>query len=253
MSTESVSIAGVREPPASPRRSWPARAALVIPAVVALLVSSVAKDAIASHDPTFHKYAVFMEQSPQYAYTYTGVLSVRIDGNFSVTAGGACVSPPFRIPVVYQTQWIIVSADEVSDWLELGTGHQNGCRYWFWGYGQNGVWNPYGWTFGVASGIERYFRMSRTFGSYEFWVGDINVWNLPSAWAGKQVELGLESYDAHAVAPVYGSRELQFTTAEGPWNYWTSNAVRKGVPPTPMCGEWTSFPTYIRTGENSPC
>lgn len=136
----------------SPRgRRTPQRIAGAL-AVAVPLALAVAPSAVG--DGNFHGYSVGQETS--YAGEYAGLGVTRVDRAVDGQANTGC-GDYFTGNPVYQTQW--VSLPGPGDWIEVGTGHQCGDtkRYWFWGYGQGGDWNPIGVRGGVNNGESHRF------------------------------------------------------------------------------------------------
>jgi hypothetical protein len=202
-----------------------------------------------------HQYSV--GKTNFWAYEQTGVMTVRPDADISVPAG-VCPPDPTQGggPVAYQTQWVITN-ETATNWLEMGTLHRSGsCDYHFWGYGENDVWNPYGWEpVSVPSG-PLYFQIYRVGGNWNFDIQGVDKWNLAlgaSTWAGIRVEVGLETWESTIVAPATDYTNLSLTRAEGPWIAWDSGYTFDSGPTSPMCGRWNPLPSAWRAGENTSC
>ena len=222
-------------------------AALTI--VLTLMLNTVAPASAAG----FHAYSVAYYHG--HAYALTGMLTVRQDVSISVSAGTTCTTPFTGTPV-YVSEWVIFSTD-LANFVELGTGHQcNGFTYRYWGYSSASNWYPYGTQTVTPDSNTHYFdihRLSSGGTAWWYWLID-GVQKSTLGWnqAGVWDEVGLESYDQNATAPVHTYDQLQFTFAEGPWYYFDSANTTSGVN-TGVCGAWTTFPTTWRASEGVSC
>lgn len=209
-----------------------------------MVVLSVTADA--SH--SFHKYSVAYETSAGTAYTAVQV--VRSDGSFSISSGSSCTTH-FTTPVVYQTQWVVMTSD-AQNWVEIGTGHQcDGFRYWFWGTGQGGVWYPLGTADNVGTNTHTFTIRREAGKDWVYRVDGVHKMTLVWQITGLFDSVGLESYDGHAVAGSHTYRQLSRQINEGAWELW-AGFDNKRVDGPEMCGGWNSASEW-RAAENSSC
>lgn len=222
----------------------------VLASAIFLALAMLAVEPAAAQS-SFHRYSVAYETS--FPGAFTGVSVVRDDVGLH-TQGNGCFMPFSGTPV-YQTQWVILpSTGGGQNWMEIGTGHQ--CsdlfRYWFWGYGFDGLWYPVGTQSGIGPGTHR-FQVYRHSGNQWDWYIDASHMAGPLSWTniGNQVRAGLESYDGFAVVSNHTYRELQMTVNQSPWTNWAGMDF-SDVTSAPMCGGWNNA-TQWRASENSPC
>ncbi|WP_300677720.1 hypothetical protein [Nocardioides sp.] len=209
----------------------------------AALVMATATSALA-----FHGYSNAIEDN--HAGHYTGLQMNRVDR--AITQGTNGCSTFFSGYPTYQTQWLKVTS--TTNWMELGTGHQCGdtMRYWYWGYGFNGVWYPMGEALGVTAGVSHEFRIARAgTDDWHFRVDGALKASLAWAVSGAADIVGLESYGPGTTTATYSSTSLKDTLDGGSWQYWGGkNGSRVDTPE--MCGGWNSATSW-RASENVAC
>jgi len=198
----------------------------------------------------FHGYSVARETG--YTNKYVGLAIRRLDKHVEQARSGC--SEFYSGDPVYQTQWVIVTSD-ARNWLELGTGHQceDELRYWFWGWGTNGVWHPLGERSGITNGVEHRFAITRSDGRlWDYNIdGDTKV-TLSYDDQGARIETGLESYGPNAAISEYTHNTLSYRLIGADhWTDWSGYDDSVIVGPV-MCGGWNSATSW-RASENRPC
>jgi hypothetical protein len=232
------------------RSAVPSSRLVVLGSIVALLLGAISVPATANHVSN-HRYSIGFDLT---VATYNGVRLTRYDNN--IAAGGVCNSA-YVSPVVYQTQWVILDTT-ASDWVEIGTMHKTStCKYWFWGYGFDGVWNSLG-TRGNRQYGQRTFVISKSsYPADAAWamsvgsetLGDVYFGNIP----GDYVSAGLETYNIIPIIAAHNYSSLQFLGASGTgliWQNWAGMDYRQVD--TRMCGRWLSGSSW-RAGQNTTC
>lgn len=146
----------------------------------------------------FHKYSIAYESSQGRAYTAIAV--IRTNPFFDISPGPSC-STPLVAPVVYQTEWVVITSDAMN-WVEIGTDHGcNGNQWVFWGFGKNGVFTLRGTLNVGASNSDHHYSIFRSAGqTWTFRYDGVVVDTVSWAQTGVYVSAGLESYDAGALA-----------------------------------------------------
>jgi hypothetical protein len=183
--------------------------------------------------------------------SYSGVHVTRTDANFNTPGGSPGCNNYFLQPVVYQSMWLTISADDLS-WEELGTA--DGCNnfdYAYWGYGLNGQWH----TVGVGptpggTGLHAFEISQDTSNYYKYFID--GVYKGHDAWAvrGKKVWAGLESY-ADMVIASHDYSGLWYWTAPGTSAQWWSGHDSQQVYPN-MCGRFVNDQDW-KAGEKTTC
>lgn len=186
---------------------------------------------------SFHKYSIAYESSA--SGTYTAVKVTRTNPFFSISSGSSCTTP-LTSPVVYQTEWVIMTAD-ATNWVEIGTDHGcNGNQWVYWGYAVNGAWTLRGTLSVAASTNNHTYSIYRTGGnSWKFYYDNLLVDTITWTKIGYQVSAGLESYDQGAVAALHSYTSLATEINQGPWQLWDGQDG-SGVGYPEMCGAWTN-------------
>jgi len=198
---------------------------------------------------TFHKYSVAYETSG--SGTYTAVKVTRTNPAFSISPGTSC-GTPLAVPVVYQSQWIAMTADGLN-WVEIGTDHGcNGNQWVYWGYAVNGTWTLRGTLAVSASTSNHTYSIYRTAGnSWKFYYDTTLVDTVTWTKIGYAVSAGLESWDSGAVAARHSYTSLATEINQGSWQLWAGqDSVLVNGPE--MCGAWTLAYEW-RASENSTC
>lgn len=196
----------------------------------------------------FHRYSVAFEQSN--TGHYTANQTYRLDPVFTISPGTNCTSP-YSGPVVYTPLWVVTT--QAGTWFEVGTGHQcNSSRYWYAGYGFNGNWYSL-WTRAFANSYYLTYTIQRR--STKYWDMRVNGvtyatvdWN--GSIYGSSSQVGLESYDSGAVAPMHTYRDLKFSVNDGALQAW-AGFDKKSVDAA-MCGGW-DYAYQWRAAENATC
>lgn len=231
------------------QRGWRLRLRrrLLVRVSVAVAAACFSFSSTASAQTQFHEYSVAGETSA--AGHLTGLNVGRYDTEIST--GGSCTSGVFTAPVIYATQWVILT-DDATNWLEIGTSHKNStCRFWFWGYGSQSQWFPLGTQGNVAKQFHNFKILRGANGAT--WSFIIDVTTMPGTinWStvGRRVEAGLESYVSYGVAPAHDYSKLQYNVG-GVWYNW---ANRDGsTVGQSMCGRWLTDVSWI-AGQNATC
>jgi hypothetical protein len=199
----------------------------------------------------FHGYSQAFERTG--GSGFTGLRNYRKDQAVSGLPSSGC-STPFIAPV-YQTQWVILTADALN-WMEIGTGHQcnDNYRYWFWGYGDNGAWFPVGTQAGIANGVFHTFEIQRAFDGtrwrFYFKVDGVTKGNVVGSDTGPEVRVGLESYFNNVTVAGYGNTQLKYQKNGGAFSSWAGrDALQVNAP---LCGKWISDTSWW-AGENVTC
>lgn len=185
----------------------------------------------------FHEYSYGGENG---APSFTGVEESRADAFFTGIPSDGC-SSSFTGTPVYQTMWVLFTSD-AQNWAEEGTGHQcnDTYRYWYWGYGSQGVWYSQG-NVRISGGANHVFGLYLSAGGY--WSANVDVTQIGSfthTGVGVDVEAGLESWAQGAssggVLPNWG---LAYTDYSG-WINWSGNDYSYVSSPAnePMGGAW---------------
>ncbi len=222
-------------------------AASVFAVVSSVLVAASGAD-YANAD-AFHGYSIARETTGS---GFTGVHVYRVDQAVRGQPATGC-SSPFTGNPVYQTQWVIITAD-ARNWRELGTGHQcnDTYRYWFWGYGTNGTWVPLGTKIGIANGQWHFFKIERvfedTFNRYKFSVDHVIQGTMNSNQTGVRVEVGLESYAQAATVSGHNFTTLQYQQNNGGFVNWQGMDGSRVDPP--LCGFWVAAISW-RAGQGA--
>lgn len=201
-----------------------------------------------AHATAFHQYSVAYESSN--SGHYTGAQTYRIDPVFQLSTGSTCTTP-YTAPVVYTPLW--VNTTQSSTWFEIGTAHQcNGYRYWYAGYGLNGIRYSL-WAHPFANSYYETYTIQRR--STIFWDMKLSGtteatvdWN--SSIYGSSDQVGLESYDAGATAPKHTYQSLKFSINDGVLQSWAGFDSR--IVQSPMCGGW-DYSYQWRAAENATC
>lgn len=178
---------------------------------------------------------------------YTGVQVYRHDRD--INPGGTC-NNQFTAPVVYQTQWVFLTADARNQ-IELGTMHKTGtCKFWFWGYTLDWVWHPVGTQGGVVAAPHT-FRIVRNANGVN-WSQVIDSTTMSSAisWAttGAYVAAGLETYRDMTITS-HGYYSMRWNQG-GTWNLFAGRDAT--LVEGSMCGRWISDTDWA-AAENSTC
>lgn len=207
-----------------------------------------------------HTYSTGYESSS--GPSYTGLSTFRDDGEFLMSPGANCTTP-YVIPVIFQTQWIIVIDQSYRFFIELGTGHQNGpngyCRFRYWGYGDANGWHSLGTQLigpGILPGTRTILGIappsscSATSRCWEYRVGGVVLTRIKWTVQGTVVQAGLESVDSQATVYSHVYDTLQYKRNDGGWTAWAGRDAQ--LVNAPMCGLWTSSDDW-RAGENTTC
>ncbi|MCX4744862.1 hypothetical protein OG455_04890 [Kitasatospora sp. NBC_01287] len=199
----------------------------------------------------WHNYAIGFDTSHG---PYYGIGVSRNDTYIPVGPASDCTTSAFSPPVVYQTQWVLMTSD-AQNWEELGTSHR--CNYhdfWYYGYGLSGAWYP------VGTRNEQYIG-SPARHRFSIWRDGSNTWHYEvdstdlgtDYWAtsGAQISFGLESYDPSASTVGTDYAGISFLNSAGGS---TSISGQGGVDiGTNMCGTWSANNTTWWAGEGSGC
>lgn len=222
--------------------------ATALVAFVLVLALAIASGHEADADFGFHHYSVGREVASG-TNVYTGSNQVRDDVSITYIPSTGC-SGPYAGDPVYQSQWVVNG----SNWLEEGTGHQcnDTFRYWYWGFGFNGVWHSVGWTpMGTPPSTHRFYQYR---GANCLWSTNIDYTQFDNSlsWCitGTLVQTGTESYSVSAVVPIHQNNQLMVSVNFAPYSAWSGRDWQNVETSYGMCGGWIN--DYTRsTGENS--
>jgi hypothetical protein len=221
------------------------RAALAVAAVL-LLTGLSGPEVVRAAG--FHKYSVARETSG--ANHYTGLKVTRTDPYFQISAGQNCFAP-YTAPVIYQSQWIIMTSDW-ANWVELGTADQcNGYQYLYWGYGTSSGWHSLGVAATPGSG-SHVFDVHRVSGNtYRYYVDGTLKGSLSWTRIGWHEQVGTESYDQYATASKHTYGSMSRAIDQGSWVLW-AGFDDWSVDTPEMCGGWDTASQW-RASENATC
>jgi hypothetical protein len=106
-----------------------------------------------------------------------------------------------------------------ADWLEFGTGHQcnDTYRYWFWGYGEQGIWYPMGPNSSIPSNSTNTWQIEYSGGSWYWATNGLVVNSIYWPVRAEVLETGLESYSAPAFVDWYNHSSLKYRYGTGGW------------------------------------
>lgn len=222
-----------------------ARLAGAVASAVTWVVGTLSTTAVATH-VAGHNYSAAYENSS--FGNYTGVKVYRWDRDIPVP--GVC-NAQFAAPVVYQTQWVVMLPSAAS-WIELGTMHkQSSCKYWYWGYGLNGVWVPVGTVGGIVADDHTFQIVRAADGIHWLIFIDSTLIDQQIAWAaaGAFVEAGLESYVPTITISAHGYYNMQWNQG-GIWRFFGGRDASSVT--GPMCGRWITDDDW-QAGQNTTC
>ena len=218
------------------RSRWLSATLVAVVGFVAGIALSMPAPGIAA---AFHSYSEVGETTG--GSHFTGVGGTRLDQAMSgIPDDFASCDTLFAGYPVYQTQWVILTAD-AKNWHELGTAHQCADRFraWFAGYGQNGAWFPLWTAFQPANGVSHVFRIIRVSGTVtQFWIDGVNKKSLTTSALGVTVRAGLESYASGATAPAYTISGLGYQKDTGAFSSFAGKDYSHVD--LNMCGRWSS-------------
>lgn len=197
-----------------------------------------------------HAYSTSRESSA--GVLYSGMQHVHTDVAVYNQPATGC-SQYFTGEPVYQTSWVLLNSP-YFDWLEFGTAHQcnDGLKFWFWGYGEQGIWHPLGISCCIANGGTNTFTMNyvSSTGRWQWLFSGTYLTDIYWPVRGKYVEQGLESYSQAATVYYYGDSSLQYKYSTGGWQSWAGNDSSSVG--TGMCGYWTGATTW-NAGKANVC
>lgn len=222
-------------------------------ALLALLLPQLLLPGPAAATPGVRLYSVAYEYG--YSYRQTGVLSVHAYAGVMIQPGASCTAfYNDDANTVYLTQWVTFT-DDAREHVEVGVGIQ--CQnfvYRFWGYRTSGIWIPIGEEVVAADANGHYFETYRlTTGSTAWWyfkIDGVQKGRIDLPFAGRFVDVGVESTNYANVVPNHWFSQLQLTFDEGPWYFWGYEQYARVDATT--CGLFRS-PIQWSAAQNSGC
>jgi hypothetical protein len=181
----------------------------------------------------FHSYS-FGTDNGSYGggHYYSGVSVQRYDTDATTTANLDCTIDT-SAPVVYYPEWVAIGSS--ATWVELGTAQKN-CETgrqikWWYAWVSNGTSSQFIWTQQINGNYQHRFFLFNGPGSqdpscshgqggcWEWWIDQTEVKNYFWPNVGTLAQVGFESWDSGAAAPVTTYSGL---VKEVNWSTWQS-------------------------------
>lgn len=213
----------------------------VVGLALALLIVSPIIQAPPASAANFHGYSIAMETSASGSY----------DGGIAYRHSWA-----FATSCAYEPLWL--NFTNGNGWVEIGLSHSciggAGVTAVYTYVSEGGFSGFVGTTRVAADGSRHYYKIQRSGSSVTLSLDGTcttlcSYVSLARAERGRDLQAGLESYDANANIGNHTVWNLQRYVG-GSWAYWAgydNKSVDAG-----MCGGWNNQTTW-RMAENNPC